>query len=452
MWLELVLIIALIIVNAALAGSEMALVSLREGQLVRLEQRSEAGRLVARLARDPNRFLSAIQVGLTLAGFLASAVAAVSLAKPLVDPLGFLGKAAEPVAILLVTLVLTFFTLVLGELAPKRIAMQRAERWALIAARPLSALATATRPLLWLLGRSTDLAVRLMGGDPNAQREEVTPEELREMIDAQPEISPEQRAIIAGAFEVKERRLRTVLVSRGDVLAFPADTPAPAARAEMIAEGHSRAPVYRDSIDDIVGLVHLRNLVDVDGPVSAYARDAIVFPDSVGVLDALRRLQAERAQLALVADEHGTVSGIVTIEDLLEEIVGEIYDEFDRDLQPISPQDDGSVVLPGSFPIHDLEDIGVEVPEGDYATVAGLLLWHLGHIPSAGEEVGLPGYRAVVLAMDGLSIDRLRLLPDGGPPAKVPEAMRRHPEVPAELVGPEAERTGRSPRQLGSPT
>ena len=123
------------------------------------------------------------------------------------EPLGFLGKAAEPVAILLVTIVLTFFTLVFGELAPKRIAMQRAERWALIAARPLSALATATRPLLWLLGRSTDLAVRLMGGDPNAQREEVTPEELREMIDAQPEISPQQRAIIAGAFEVKERRL-----------------------------------------------------------------------------------------------------------------------------------------------------------------------------------------------------------------------------------------------------
>ena len=160
--------------SAALAGSEMALGVAPEGQLVRLEQRSEAGRLVARLARDPNRFLSFIQVGLTLAGFLASAVAVVSLAQPLVEPLGFLGKAAEPVAILLVTIVLTFFTLVFGELAPKRIAMQRAERWALITARPLSALATATRPLLWLLGRSTDIAVRLMGGDPDAAaREEV---------------------------------------------------------------------------------------------------------------------------------------------------------------------------------------------------------------------------------------------------------------------------------------
>ena len=272
------------------------------------------------------------------------------------------------------------------------------------------------------------------------------------MIDAQPEISPQQRAIIAGAFEVKERRLRSVLVSRGDVLAFPADTPASEARAEMIAEGHSRAPVYRESIDDVVGLVHLRNLVDVDGPVSDHAHDAIVFPDSVGVLDALRRMQAERAQLALVADEHGTVSGIVTIEDLLEEIVGEIYDEFDRDLQPIAPQDDGSVVLPGSFPIHDLEDIEVEVPDGDYATVAGLLLWHLGHIPVAGEEVSLPGYRAIVLGMDGFSIERIRLLPDGGPPAKVPEAMRARPEVPAEVVHPRPEKTESTSPQLGSPT
>jgi putative hemolysin len=274
-----------------------------------------------------------------------------------------------------------------------------------------------------------------MGGDPHAQREEVTPEELREMIDAQPEISPEQRAIISGAFEVKERRLRTVLVSRGDVLAFPADTPTSVARAQMIAEGHSRAPVYRESLDDVIGIVHLRNLVDVEGPVVAYARDALVFPDSVGVLDALRRLQAERGQLALVADEHGTVAGIVTIEDLLEEIVGEIYDEFDRDLQPIAPQADGSVVLPGSFPIHDLEDIGVEVPEGDYATVAGLLLWHLGHIPAEGEEVGLPGYRAIVLDMDGLSIERVKLIPDGGPPAMFPEALRAAAGRPAHVAG-----------------
>jgi putative hemolysin len=411
MWLEIALVIALLVVNAGLAGSEMALISLREGQLARMEQGSEAERRVARLARDPNRFLSTIQVGLTLGGFLASAVAAVSLAKPLVAPLGFLGGGAEPVAILLVTAVLTFITLVFGELAPKRVAMQRAERWARMASGPLSGLATLTQPLLWLLSRSTDGAVRLMGGDPRAQREEVTPEELREMIDAQPTISPEQRAIISGAFEVQERRLWNVLVPRGDVLSFSAETPTSEARATMVAEGHSRAPVHRGDLDDPVGVVHLRDLVDVEGTVASHARPLLVLPDSVGVLDALRRLQTERGQLALVVDEHGTITGIITVEDLLEEIVGEIYDEFDRDLQPVAPEADGSVELPGSFPVHDLPDLGIAIPPGDYATVAGVVLFHLGRVPSEGDQVLIPGYRAQVLEMDGLTVERVRLVP-----------------------------------------
>jgi putative hemolysin len=411
MWFEVALVVALILVNAALAGSEMALVSLREGQLARLEQRSEAGRRVARLARDPNRFLSTVQVGLTLAGFLASAVAAVALAEPLVEPLGFLGGAARPVAILIVTAVLTFVTLVVGELAPKRVAMQRSERWALIAAPPLIALAKVTRPLLWLLGHATDVAVRVMGGDPKAQREEVTAEEIKELIETQHAITPEQRAIISGAFEVKERRLWNVLVPRGDVLSFPVDTAVTDARRAMVLAGHSRAPVHRGDLDDVVGVAHLRDLIDATGIVGDHTRPALVLPDSVGVLDALRQLQAERAQLALVVDEHGTIDGIVTIEDLLEEIVGEIYDEFDPDLQPIAPQPDGSILLPGSFPVHDLVDIGVEVPPGDYATIAGLVLLHAGRIPAVGDQVLIPGYRAEVLSMDGLSIERLRLVP-----------------------------------------
>src|SRR4051794_32052943 len=154
MVLDLALVGALILLNAAFAGSELALVSLREGQIEGLEQRGRAGRRVAALARDPNRFLATIQIGITLAGFLASATAAVSLAKPLVDPLSFLGGAAEAVAILLVTLVLAFFTLVLGELAPKRLAMQRAERWALLTATPLTFIASATRPIVWVLAKS----------------------------------------------------------------------------------------------------------------------------------------------------------------------------------------------------------------------------------------------------------------------------------------------------------
>ena len=167
---QILLVAVLVVINAVFAGSELALVSLREGQLQRLEAGSSRGAALARLARDPNRFLATIQVGITLAGFLASASAAVSLAEPLEEPLSFLGGAAGAAAIVVVTLVLAYATLVVGELAPKRIAMQRAESWGLLVARPLSAASTATRPIVWLLSRSTDVVVRLLGGDPHASR------------------------------------------------------------------------------------------------------------------------------------------------------------------------------------------------------------------------------------------------------------------------------------------
>jgi putative hemolysin len=197
-WAQVVLVLVLVLVNAWFAGSEVALISLREGQLQRLEQEGGRGRLVARLARDPNQFLSTIQIGITLAGFLASAAAAITLAEPLVPLLGFLDGAAEAVAILLVTVVLTYVTLVVGELAPKRIALQRPERWARLAARPLALVTALTRPLVWLLSRSTDLLVRLAGGDPGMQREAVTEEEVRDLVATQASFSPQQRTILVG--------------------------------------------------------------------------------------------------------------------------------------------------------------------------------------------------------------------------------------------------------------
>lgn len=178
LWLELTLVIVLIGVNALLAGSEIAFVTLRDGQINRLERRSSAGKKAAALARDPNRFLATVQIGITLAGFLASATAAVSIAEPLVEPLGFVGGAAEPVAIVLVTLALAYLSLVFGELAPKRVALQRAERWETVFVRPLVVIAAVARPVVWLLARSTDVAVRLMGGDPSVAREELSKRSL----------------------------------------------------------------------------------------------------------------------------------------------------------------------------------------------------------------------------------------------------------------------------------
>ncbi len=414
-WLQVGLVLVLVVANAAFAGSEVALISLREGQLRRLEQEGGRGRLVARLARDPNQFLSTIQIGITLAGFLASAVAAVSLAEPLVPLLGFLGQAAEPAAIVVVTILLAFVSLVVGELAPKRIALQRPERWARRAARPLAWISTLTRPAVWLLSRSTDLLVRLAGADPNRQREAVTQEEVRDLIATQATFSPQQRTILIGAFELIEQRLRDVLVPRRDVVALPADAAVEEGIRKLAETGHSRAPVYRGDLDEVVGLVHLRDLLDASGRVADRIRAALVLPESMGVLDALRRLQAQRQQQAIVINEYGGTEGIVTVEDLLEELVGEIYDELDHDSQGVQRQPDGSLVLPGSFPVHDLPDLGISLPEGPYATIAGLVLDRLGRLPDKGEVVEVDGWRLEVVAVERRAITRVRLVPLDAP-------------------------------------
>lgn len=411
---QLGLVVLLVVLNAAFAGSELALVSLREAQLQRLEQASATGAVLARLAREPNRFLATIQIGITLAGFLASAAAAVSLAEPLVEPLGFLGGAAEATAVLLVTLVLAYVTLVFGELAPKRVAMQRAERWGLVAARPLAAMATCTRPAVWLLSRSADVAVRLMGGDPARQREEVTEEELREMVAAQPTFTDKQRLIIDGAFEIAERSLHEVLRPRPDVFVLDAGLDPAAACGALAASGHSRAPVaHGASLDDVLGFVHLRDLLGARG---GEVRDLVsgpllAFPETAGVLDAMHELQARRAQMAVVVDEHGSAAGIVTIEDLVEELVGEIYDETDPDVAAVVRGVDGWMELPGSFPIHDLTDIGVDdIPSGPYSTIAGFVLDRLGRIPEdPGDVVEVGRWSVRVLEVHGRAIRKVRL-------------------------------------------
>ncbi|HEX4908930.1 MAG TPA: hemolysin family protein [Actinomycetes bacterium] len=410
-WAEIGLVLLLVLINAAFAGSEVALISLREGQLRRLEREGEQGRLVARLARDPNQFLATIQIGITLAGFLASAAAAVSLAEPLVPLLGFLGRAAEPAAVVLVTMVLAYLTLVVGELAPKRIALQRPERWARRAARPLAVISTLTRPAVWLLSKSTNLLVRLAGADPRRQREEVTEEEVRDMIATGSVFRPEQRRILAEAIEVGERRLRDVLIPRRDVVAIPADASVAEAIGMLVGTTHGRAPVYRGDLDEVIGLVTLQDLVGAEGPVASRVRPVVALPESMTVLDALRRLQAEREQLAIVLNEYGGTEGIITLEDLLEELVGEIYDEFDPDSHGIHRQPDGSLVLPGSFPVHDLADLGVTLPEGDYATLAGLILDRMGRIPGKGETVEVDGWRLEVLDVENHAITRVGLVP-----------------------------------------
>jgi putative hemolysin len=367
--------------------------------------------LLARLARDPNRFLATVQIGITLAGFLASATAAVNIAEPLVEPLSFLGRWAEPVAIVSVTAVLTFLTLVFGELVPKRVALQRAEAWGKLAAPPLALLAALARPAVWLLGMTTDLVVRLLGGDPAVARQELTDEELRDLVVTRPGFTRQQRDIVEGAFEIAERLLRDIAVDRTRVFALPADTPVDEAVRGLVVEGHSRAVVQAGDLDDVVGVVHLRDLMHAEGTVGQHAREAPLLPESLGVLEALRRLRQQRQHLAVVIDEHGGTTGIVTIEDILEELVGEIYDEFDRDVSTVRRGADGVLLLDGTFPVHDLPDLGVSLPTGPYTTVAGLLLHRLGRLPEDGESIQVGAWRLTALEVADQAIKQVALTP-----------------------------------------
>jgi putative hemolysin len=424
-WPQLLLVGALVLLNGILAGSEMAFISLRETQLSRLERTSGAGKLVVRLARHPNRFLATIQIGITLAGFLASATAAVTLAESVVGWFSLFGGAADSVAIVAVTLILSYFTLVLGELVPKRLALQWAEPWALIAALPLSWLAAATKPVVWLLSVSTDLVVRLFGGKPGAARQEVDLEELRDMVLAHRALSEDHQEVLVGAIELAERDLRQVLRPRSEVVTIEASAPVRDGIDVLLVSGHSRAPVIEgDDLDDAVGVAHLRDLVTADpgDRVGDRVREAPFFPGSVPVLTALRRMQESRQQMAFVIEEFGGIDGIVTVEDLIEELVGEIYDESDRDVLGAKHGPNGTILVPGSFPMHDLPDLGITAPPGDYTTVAGLVLDRLGRLPGvSGDQIDIEGWQVTVRSLRRRGIGQVEFRrqdasPDASPP------------------------------------
>ncbi len=415
-WANVGLVLLLVVANAAFAGTEMALISLRDSQLKQLErERSRSSQRLVRLARDPSAFLATIQIGITLAGFLASATAAVALAEPLVPIVTpTLGSAAEVVTVGGITVILTFVTLVLGELAPKRLAMQKALPWARAAAGPLDSLSRISRPAVWLLARVTDGVVRLLGGRAQTSPDELSPDELREIVTSHRQLDPEQREIIGGALSLHQRTVREVLVPRGQVFTLDADLDVDGARVALAAAGHSRAPVTRSGrLDDVVGIVHWSALAnESDHRVGALATQPLVFPGAAPVSSVLRAFKAERQHMALVVDEHGFIDGIVTLEDLIEEVVGEIYDETDRDSAGLRPEADGSHLLPGTYPLHDLQDLGIEIEHepGDYTTVAGLMLDRLGRIPqSPGDIVEVDGWRLDVVAVDQRAITRVRI-------------------------------------------
>jgi putative hemolysin len=416
---DILLVLAVILIGGFFAAAEMALVSLREGQVRALGRRGKRGQRTARLAQDPNRFLASVQIGVTVATLLSGAFGAALLSVRLADQLRKImpRDVASPVALIAVTLIISFFTLVFGELAPKRLALQRNERVALVAGPVVDWLAMLARPLVWLLSRSTNLIVRLLGGNPAEARGVMTDEELRDLVAGHQALSPDERHIVGEVFDAGKRQIREVLVPRTEVEFLPASMLLSAAIAETEHSRFSRFPVYQESYDDVIGFVHIRDLLDNRAElgtrqVGEVCRPVKFLPISKTVLAALSEMRRDRAHLAIVVDEYGGTAGIVTLEDLVEELIGDIQDEYDEEVSHPRQLRGGDIEVDGLLNLDEFaEQTGLELPEGPYETVAGYLLASLGHLPENGESAEIDGRKLTVTQLDGRRISRVLVSP-----------------------------------------
>ena len=410
------LVVVFVLTGSLFAAAEIALVSLRDGQVRSMAGRGRRGEAVARLAANPNRFLAAVQVGVTLAGFLSASFGGATLAddlSPRLVDLGVPAAAAPIVALVLVTVAISYVSLVLGELVPKRLALQRAEGFALALGPTVDRIAKISRPVIWLLSVSTDVVVRLVGGDPNAKSEQMSDEELRDLVNAHETLGEEERRIVEDVFEAGDRQIREVMIPRTEVDFLDASTPIYKAAKEALHQPHSRYPVIRGSADDVIGFVHVRDLLDPEMAnrslrVGELARQTLVLPWTRPILAALADMRREGMHLAIVADEYGGTAGIVTMEDLVEELIGDIKDEYDVDESETTVHHGGDVEVDGLLNLDDFEDeTGVELPPGPYETVSGFLMQRLGRLPQVGDCVDYADRRITVREVEGRRVGRV---------------------------------------------
>jgi len=433
---NILLIFLFILIGGVFAAAEMALVSLRESQLKQISTRGKRGRIVVELSADPNLFLSAVQIGVTLSGFLSAAFGGALLSDAFGAVLvgwGVPPAIAGPLALVLITVAISYFSIVIGELTAKRLAMQRPESFAMALGPLVKGIATITKPVIWFLGVSTNGLVRVLGGDPKASREEVTDAELRSMVGLSTTLGDEERQIVDEVFAAGETSLREAMIPRTEVDFLDGQLPAYRAMADVQGGSHSRYPVIGQDSDDILGFLHLRDLVGLDAvarnsPIRQLVRPVISLPQSMRILRALTEMRQLKAHLAIVRDEYGGTAGIVTIEDLIEELIGDITDEFDEEAGVSLATTDSTVDLDGLMTLEDFSDhVGYELPEGPYDTVAGALMAQLGTLPQVDDacEVvleptdpdrgGPARFELRVTELDGRRAARVRLTNLGAP-------------------------------------
>jgi putative hemolysin len=423
-FIELAIIVFLVILNGVFVAAEIALVSLRPSRVDQLveEGRRGAGR-VRRLTSDPGRFLAVIQLAITFIGFLASAFAGVSLAARLADLLVSLGMSAEyagAVGLITVTILLSLFTIVFGELVPKSLALAHPEAFSLALARPVDVIGRIFRPLVAFLTLATRSIARLLGADVTTEAR-ITAEELLLIVERGGEqgiLEAEEEQMINAVIELGDRRLHEVMVPRIAMVSLPVTATFDEALEKIIEEGHSRIPVYETSNDEIVGILYAKDLLPflkstVDQPpgLRTLLRTPVFVPESMSIDDLLHEFQRRKVHIAIVLDEYGGTAGLVTIEDLLEEIVGEIQDEYDEEEPLVELLDEDHARVDGRASVEDLLEIwDIRVPledEDEYDTVGGLVYHRIGGVPKPGDEIRVDGLRLTVETTDGRRVGKV---------------------------------------------
>ena len=412
---NIALVFVFVLVGGVFAATEMALVTLRESQINAIAARGRRGAKVAGLARNPNTFLSAVQIGVTVAGFASAAYGATSIAPsvaPLLQSLGLDEQLSFTLATVILTLLIAYLSLVLGELVPKRLAIQRNAQFAYAVAPVLDGFATVMRPVIWLLSVSTNALVRLLGGDPHKTADELSEEELRDIVATHQSLPDDERRILDDVLSLRDRQVSEVMRPRPEVVALDGTATIAESMAQVTELPFSRYPVVDASIDDIVGFVHVRDLfeaavADPSRTVDSLARPVEYLPSTARVLPTLTRLRAAGHHIAVVVDEYGGTDGIVTLEDLVEEVVGEIFDEYDTEDR--IPAAGGS--LDGRLNLGDFAEItGIALPRGASDTVAGFVTEMLGRLAVVGDSVEVPGATIRVTAVDRRRISEIRVV------------------------------------------
>jgi len=334
---NIAVVLLLILLGSLFVAAEIALISLRESQIKQLALKGKRGARVAALTENPNRFLAAAQVGVTFCGFLSAALGAERLGiyvEPELVKLGLTEGVAGLISLIGITIVIAYFSLVFGELVPKRLALFRTEAIALASAGIIDWLAKLFRPIIWLLSRSTDFVVRLFGLDPAEQRTQISEEELLDLVAGHAALSDEERDIVEEVFNASERQIHEVMVPRTEVDFMDASLTVGKAIGLAIDKAHSRYPVVRGSSDEVIGFIHVRDLLDTSlvtpgGKIQELVRNIIFLPGTKGILPALTEMRKQGQHLAIVLDEYGGTDGIITLEDLVECLIGDIRDEYD---------------------------------------------------------------------------------------------------------------------------